>query len=115
MLPGFPFFRQSPEIKFIRKMTFRLALLSMANVGWASLLTRNFERPRDNGYELVGELDISSEAFLRAVEAITGAPISYGNKVSVLTNGDQIFPAMLETIYAAKKTLNLVTFVYWKG
>ena len=87
----------------------------MVNIGWASLLTRNFERPRDNGYELVGELNIDSEAFLRAVEAITGAPISYGNRVEVLTNGDQIFPSMLEAIYSAQKTLNLVTFVYWKG
>src|SRR5690349_19862994 len=115
MLPGFPFFKTTPETKILRKPTFRLALLSMANIGWASLIPRNFERPRDNGYELFGELNIGSEALVRAVEAITGATISYGNRVEVLTNGDQIFPSMLEAIYSAQKTLNLVTFVYWKG
>jgi cardiolipin synthase len=30
-------------------------------------------------------------------------------------NGDQIFPAMLEAIRAAKKTITFETYVYWRG
>jgi cardiolipin synthase len=99
----------------LHRLTLRLFLLTLANAGWASLVTHKFERPPDKGYKLIGNLSINSENFLSAVEAITGAPISYGNHIQVLTNGDQIFPAMLEAIYSARKNLNLVTFVYWKG
>ena len=39
-----------------------------------------------------------TDGFLRAAEALTGAPISWGNDVDLLINGDQIFPCYLETI-----------------
>ena len=35
-------------------------------------------------------------SFLRAAEALTGAPVSHGNDAELLINGDQIFPAYLE-------------------
>jgi len=33
----------------------------------------------------------------------------------VLVNGDAIFPAFLETIRGAQRTINLETYVYWRG
>ena len=33
----------------------------------------------------------------------------------LLINGDRIFPAFLETISAAERTLNVQTYVYWRG
>lgn len=56
-----------------------------------------------------------SDAFLYACEALTGAPISEGNELDVLVNGDAIFPAFLETIRGAQRTINLETYVYWRG
>ena len=53
--------------------------------------------------------------FLRACEALTGAPVSYGNDLDLLVNGDQIFPAYLDAIKAADETVNLLTYAYWKG
>ncbi len=38
-----------------------------------------------------------------------------GNTITVLRNGDQIFPAMLEAIAAAEHSVDLMTFVYWQG
>ncbi len=74
------------------------------------------QRPHTRqGYKLLGQVDPASDGFMRAIEAITGAPITEGNLVEVLVNGDQIFPAMLKAIRSATKTLNLLTFVYWKG
>ncbi len=69
----------------------------------------------EQGYELNGELDVGTPDFLRALEALTGAPVTEGNDLRVLTNGDEIFPVVLETIAASRKTLNLLTFVYWRG
>ena len=34
---------------------------------------------------------------------------------TVLRNGDEIFPAMLEAIRGATSTVDLMTFVYWRG
>ena len=57
----------------------------------------------------------ATEGFLRAAEALTGAPISWGDDVELLINGDQIFPCYLRTIREAQKTVCLLTYVYWRG
>ena len=46
---------------------------------------------------------IRSSGFLRAAEALTGAPVSWGNDVELLINGDQIFPCYLRTIREAQR------------
>jgi cardiolipin synthase A/B len=67
------------------------------------------------GYELAADLEVDSPDFIRAAEALTGAPITTGNEVELLINGDAIFPTFLETIRSAERTLNLQTYVYWRG
>jgi cardiolipin synthase len=67
------------------------------------------------GYDLADSVPVDSPAFLRAAEALTGAPISEGNQAELLINGDQIFPAFLETIRSAERTLCVQTYVYWRG
>lgn len=49
------------------------------------------------------------------LEKSLGIPFTRGNSIRVLKNGRQIFPAMLEEIKKAKKRVELLTFVYWKG
>ena len=51
----------------------------------------------------------------RRVEALLGIPATEGNALTVLRNGDRIFPAMLEAIRGATQTIDFLTFVYWKG
>ncbi len=51
----------------------------------------------------------------RVLEGVVGIPATEGNRVEVLRNGDEIFPRMLEAISAATRTVDLLTFVYWKG
>jgi cardiolipin synthase len=50
-----------------------------------------------------------------AVESVIGANFMEGNSVEVLKNGVEIFPAMKEAIGGAKRSIDLVTFVYWTG
>ncbi len=50
-----------------------------------------------------------------ALEGIVGAPAITGNRIEVLRNGCEIFPAMLDAITAAKHHIDLLTFVYWRG
>ena len=56
-----------------------------------------------------------SEVLRRRLEVVIGTPFTEGNSITVLRNGDQIFPAMLEAIRSAQSTVDLMTFVYWKG
>jgi len=51
----------------------------------------------------------------RRLEVIIGTPFTEGNALTVLRNGDEIFPAMLEAIRTATSTVDLMTFVYWRG
>ena len=55
------------------------------------------------------------EELRRRLEALLGIPATEGNALTLLRNGDQIFPSMLEAIRAAQRTIDFLTFVYWKG
>ena len=89
--------------------------IATAGIAWYAADSLRHRREGAHGYELRGEVDVSEPGFLRAAEALTGAPVSYGNDVELLVNGDQIFPAYLEGIRSAEETVNLLTYAYWRG
>ncbi len=47
--------------------------------------------------------------------ALVGADLTRGNRYDVLTNGDQIFPAMLDAINGARRRINFETYIYDAG
>ena len=49
------------------------------------------------------------------VAALVAAPLTHGNRYDVLTNGDQIFPAMLGAIESARRRINFETYIYDSG
>ncbi|MEU6502542.1 phospholipase D-like domain-containing protein [Streptomyces californicus] len=51
----------------------------------------------------------------RRLERLIGIAATEGNALVPLRNGDQIFGAMLEAIRGAEHTVDLMTFVYWRG
>lgn len=61
------------------------------------------------------QYDTSDPQFRRSLGVLLGPPILEGNKVEVLLNGEQIFPAMLDAIRSAKKTITFETYIYWSG
>lgn len=63
----------------------------------------------------VSDANARVEEIRLRVEGMVGIPASEGNRIELLRNGEQIFPAMLEAIAAAEHTVELLTFVYWKG
>ncbi len=46
---------------------------------------------------------------------LLGAQLTRGNRYTVLTNGDQIFPAMLQSIRGAKRRVSFETYIYKSG
>lgn len=53
--------------------------------------------------------------FARSMGVLLGPPMLEGNKVEVLLNGEQIFPAMLQAIRGAQRTITFETYIYWSG
>ncbi|MGV9643921.1 phospholipase D-like domain-containing protein [Streptomyces sp. NPDC003514] len=51
----------------------------------------------------------------RRLERLIGVAATEGNALVPLRNGDEIFPAMLGAIRRAVHTIDMMTFVYWKG
>jgi cardiolipin synthase A/B len=90
--------------------------LAAWGAAWYASESLRHRREQGHGYQLRGErLNVRDRGFLRAAEALTAAPISDGNETELLINGDRIFPAFLETIERAQRTVNLLTYVYWRG
>ncbi len=58
---------------------------------------------------------IGEEAFADSLGPLLGAEFSTGNSVRLLVNGDEFFPAMLETIAQAERTITLETYIWESG
>ncbi|MFI1018701.1 phosphatidylserine/phosphatidylglycerophosphate/cardiolipin synthase family protein [Streptomyces sp. NPDC020965] len=60
-------------------------------------------------------LDERKQRMRRRLERLIGIAATEGNALLPLRNGDEIFAAMLESIRAAEYTVDMMTFVYWRG
>src|ERR1700712_4412409 len=91
-----------------------VALIACVTTLVAGLLTLNFmpsEKQIDT--QLTRQYAPSDPQFRRSLGVLLGPPLVEGNKVDILLNGDQIFPAMLKAIREAKKTITFETYIYW--
>src|SRR5688500_18104388 len=70
---------------------------------------KKLEKPVSHRYA------ISDPEFKREMSVMLGPTILPGNRVTALQNGDQIFPAMLEAIGAARTSITFETYIYWSG
>jgi cardiolipin synthase len=60
-------------------------------------------------------MDAGVERWRHIIEGGLGVPATDGNRIDILRNGDQIFPAMLNAIGGAERTVDILTYVYWTG
>ena len=76
------------------------------------------------GEAIVARLNRQSESpdilarHLAFEQAISGAPLILGNRVTLLKDGAQAYPAMLSAIRAARESINLETYIFsddWLG
>ncbi|MGY6534711.1 MAG: cardiolipin synthase [Pararhodobacter sp.] len=57
----------------------------------------------------------ASPDFRRTLAGLYGSNLIDGNQIETLSNGDAIFPAMLEAIRGAQSSITFETYVYWSG
>ncbi len=60
-------------------------------------------------------LEVKQPAFAATLGAYTGTAVVGGNRVGILLNGEEIFPAKLAAIRKAKKTINYAQYVFEDG
>jgi cardiolipin synthase len=60
-------------------------------------------------------LSLGEPSFFPTLEAYASAPIVGGNSAEFLLNGEQIFPAIVEAIRSAKKTVTYAQYFYEDG
>jgi cardiolipin synthase len=88
----------------------------------ATLLRSNLERYRAHETcaacvpeQLRAHLPAHSEhleMLARVVDGVVERPLLAGNRVEPLVNGDEAYPAMLEAIRQARKTISLETYIF---
>jgi len=81
---------------------------------WQFFIYVGYERPEDEDAALLSSLDVPEEfkAIARISDAVTRRPLVGGNRIELLHNGEQVYPAMLETIEGAKRSLFLSTYIF---
>jgi cardiolipin synthase A/B len=71
--------------------------------------------PSSPDFGLAHRYSVKSKLFRRVIGNLMGPQILPGNAVTPLTNGDEIFPAMLSAINNAEESITFETFIYWDG
>ncbi len=83
---------------------------------FVAVVLMNFKRPEKSVRHPVKHCHaIDDPPFRREMDAMLGPDVLEGNTIKVLQNGDEIFPAMLQAIRAAKSSITLETYIYWSG
>jgi cardiolipin synthase len=59
--------------------------------------------------------DYHDNSIISIFEDTLGSVVQKGNSITVLKNGNEIFPVMLEAVTQARESIEFLTFVYWSG
>ena len=101
------------------KVTKKVVLWFIAGLGTAVLLTLIFVNLSAGEKKIERQLPRhfgSGDAqFQYEMGTLLGPPIIDGNRTQTLINGDKIFPAMLEAIASARRSITFESYIYWSG
>jgi cardiolipin synthase len=89
------------------------AVLYVFIVFGLALLLWSTRRERESHVRVPDIVDFKQD--LASIANLTGSPILAGNRAEILQNGDEFFPALFRDIAAAERTVNIETYVWWKG
>lgn len=88
-------------------------------MGWWTTVTllrmSTLESPRPSTSPEPERAEARKRRIRRRLERLIGVAATEGNELTVLRNGDEIFPAMLAAVREARHTIDMMTFVYWRG
>jgi cardiolipin synthase len=86
----------------------RLAILLVVGLGLAACA-------RVHPHIVLPNLQLGEPSFFPTIEAYTSAPIAARNAVDVLLNGEEIFPAMIDAVRAARTSITYAQYYFEDG
>ena len=98
-----------PKLPVVRKRT-KVIIVIVSIVGLIILFAQDPSTVR-----LDSTVSIDDERFPEYASAVTASPPTRGDRYEMLVNGDQIYPAMLDAIRAARRRVNFLTYIYSPG
>jgi cardiolipin synthase len=109
--------KRSRSSQWLNQRWWKLAIaewigLCLAFVTLVLIFCLFFIRRKSLEYKLDHTFSVSSPEFFGSALALTNPVPQPGNKIELLQNGDQFFPAMLEAIRSAKKTVNFAAYIF---
>src|SRR5262249_3227470 len=66
-------------------------------------------------YHIEREVDARSDHFVHVLESTCLTHLACGNRVTILTDGDAFYPAMLDAIRGARETVNMECYIFKMG
>src|SRR3989475_9263976 len=94
---------------------FRGARLRPAGLGLALMLVPTAGCARVPPHLELPALEVKHPAFAATLGAYPGTAVVGGNRVGILLNGEEIFPAKLAAIRKARTTINYAQYVFEDG
>lgn len=93
-----------------------MAITAAVSSALAIIISKNFlETEKKISHYIETDYGVTDEAFERTMSHLLGPPLIAGNKVTILQNGEQIFPCMLEAINQARHSVTFENFVWTRG
>src|SRR5688500_12272036 len=66
-------------------------------------------------YHLARRTSVHADDFLYTLQSTCQAALHHGNRVTIYTNGPEFYPAMLDAIRSATKSINLECYIFQPG
>lgn len=88
------------------------AIIGLGFIIWFVVVL--FFTPRID-YKVTHPTRPDSDEFLHVIQATCQAAIYFDNRVEILTNGAQFYPAMRDAILAAESSINMETYIFRPG
>jgi cardiolipin synthase A/B len=85
-------------------------LIGLGVVGFLLMLAQDQETLR-----VQSPVAAADERFADYVASLVGAPVEVGDRYTVLRNGDEVFPPMLDAIRNAQRRISFESFIYEDG
>jgi cardiolipin synthase len=95
------------EVTYWAAALYVLVLLGLGLLLWST------RRERSSHVRVPDVVDFRQD--LPSIANLTGSPILSGNRAEILQNGDEFFPALFRDITAAKRSVHIESYVWWKG
>src|SRR5438270_6664200 len=66
-------------------------------------------------YHLSQRTSVHDDDFLYTIQSTCQAALHHGNRVTILTDGEAFYPAMLDAIRSAKRSINMECYIFEDG